>query len=85
MSKKKEWNYPIWMQVGNDKLVTQLYQVGVYGIINNDPKLQNTYHPKDLENMYKKFKNREDFTCGRMITVTLNEINLFEEILTDVA
>lgn len=83
MSKQKKWSYPIWMQVGNDKLVTQLYQIGVYGIINNESQKQLTYHPDDLQNMHVQFSKKHNYEHGPIITVMQNERGFFEELIEE--
>jgi len=55
---------------------TQLYQIGVYGIVNNDPSLQSSFQPQQIKKMErdlmkdKKEGKIKDFILGIPITVT---------------
>lgn len=62
---------------------TQLYQVGVYGIVNNNSAMQGSYEPKLIVKAEKNFKKLQeqgiikDLTFGTPITVS--EVNGFWE------
>jgi hypothetical protein len=64
---------------------SQLYQVGVYGIINGDPSMQMNIPPSALVKMEKKLKEQEkkgeivDLVFGREITVT-DDDSLYKEV-----
>lgn len=57
------------------QLTTQLYQIGVYGIINNNPSLQFSTSPSKLMSTETKLKKAEskgeitDLKFGRLIEV----------------
>lgn len=65
---------------------TQLYQIGVYGILDNDPTMQGNFQPSDIkkieQGLPKQIKNKEikSFELGIPITVQKNETGLWEEI-----
>lgn len=67
------------------KFVTQLYQVGVYGIVNNNPALQGNFTPPAISKLEKKLKAEEaagtitDLQFGPKIKVS-DESGLWEEI-----
>lgn len=84
--KEKQYTYPTWVKViykddNEDFIQTQLYSVGVYAIINNDPALQFTITPKSILNMVKKLKksieqvnsNIKEVQEGATITVSKTE------------
>jgi flagellar basal body rod protein FlgC len=54
---------------------TQLYQVGVYGIMNNNSSMQGNYEPKDIVKAEKNFVKLQeqgiikDLVFGTSITV----------------
>lgn len=54
---------------------TQLYQIGVYGIMNNNSAIQGNYEPKDIVKAEKNFKKLQkqgiikDLVFGTPITV----------------
>jgi hypothetical protein len=54
---------------------TQLYQIGVYGIINNNSSMQGNYEPKDIVKTEKNFVKLQekgiikDLVFGTPITV----------------
>ncbi len=58
------------------KLQTQLYQIGVYTIINNNPSMQGNYSPNQLKKLEKKLQKQVDkgelksLELGDPITVT---------------
>lgn len=66
-------------------VITQLYQIGIYGIINGNPSLQFTSNPKDLAKLEKKLKKEQeegkitDLQFGLPITVT-NESRFWKEV-----
>ena len=65
---------------------TQLYKIGVYGILNNIPNTQGTYAPQKIKSMEKEFKKQLDnkeikeFELGIPITVT-NKTGMWEEVI----
>lgn len=65
--------------------ITQLYQIGVYLIINNDPAEQYTMQPKDIVKLEEHLKKEEkkgnitNLEFGIPITVT-GESGLWEEV-----
>lgn len=65
--------------------VTQLYQVGVYVIVNNDPSMQGNFSPSDIVKVEKKLLIRQkkgeitDLVFGREITVT-NDSGPYKEV-----
>lgn len=67
-------------------LITQLYKVGIYGIINGDPGMQGTFTPSGLVTLEKKLKKEEEegevsnLEFGKPITVHKNEDGLWEEV-----
>jgi hypothetical protein len=94
VKKAKKWKYHTSLSFvvptkehGDVKqsLVTQLYQVGVYGIWNNNSSEQGSYTPAQLQLMVKKLKKAEEsgeikeLVLGREITVT-DETGLFTEV-----
>lgn len=64
---------------------TQLYQVGVYAIVNDDPAMQLNLTPGVIVSMEKKLKKQErngkitDLVFGSEITVS-DETGFWEEI-----
>ena len=88
----KKWKYHtsfryILTEDGSEQsLATQLYKVGVYGIANNDPKLQVSYTPGQMVRIKKKLidafnKNIiSDLEFGRPITVTTDDNGFYIEI-----
>ena len=52
-------------------LVTQLYKVGVYGIVNNDPAQQGNFTPGQLKAMEKKLLKAHDKGDVKSIELTL--------------
>ena len=67
--------------------LTQLYQIGVYLIINNNPALQYNLAPSSImkqeKHILKLFKNGsiKDLKLGRAITVIKNEDGFYVELL----
>lgn len=67
-------------------LATQLYQIGTYAIVNNDPSMQLSMTPAELSKLEKKLKKDEaagiisELKFGREITVTKNNDGFFEEV-----
>jgi hypothetical protein len=65
--------------------LTQLYSIGIYGIVNNDPQMQGSYTPQAIKKIEKNLKKAEEkkeikkLTFGREITVT-NESGFWEEV-----
>lgn len=71
---------------GNEhRFVTQLYAVGIYGILNGDPAMQGTYTPSQIVNIEKKQREAvqrleiTDLQFGRKIKVT-DASGLWEEV-----
>lgn len=66
-------------------LVTQLYSIGVYAIINNDASLQFNWEPKDLVKTEKNLRKQEkageitDLQFGIEITVS-DVTGFFEKV-----
>lgn len=66
--------------------ITQLYKIGVYGILNNDSNMQINYDPQNIvkieKGLKKQLKNKEikSFKLGTPITVS-DESGFWEEIL----
>lgn len=65
--------------------VLQLYSIGIYGIINNNPALQFSLEPKDLAKMERKLKKAEaegeitELVFGEEIIVS-DETGFWKEI-----
>lgn len=68
--------------------VTQLYKIGVYGILNNDSSMQANFKPTEIFYMEKQLiKDEKDgkiknLQFGRSITVD-NSSGFWEEIIKD--
>lgn len=92
-NKKKTWKYHTshsFVIVDGEvkiQMLTQLYQIGVYGIINGRSELQRSYVPKDLvaieKVLQKDLENGEikDLEFGRPITVTTDDDGFFVEVV----
>lgn len=88
MSKKQKiYSYPRTMYIEfNDnstfQYVTQLYQIGVYIIMNNDSQLQFNFTPKDMEKFVKNMLKDDKIKSvdkGRIVNV--QEVDgLFKEV-----
>jgi len=87
----KKWTYHRSHSFINSKgkttsMITQLYQIGVYAIIDGNPALQFSFTPSDIVRIEKQLKkdlsNNEisSLEFGLPITVTKNEDGLFEEV-----
>lgn len=65
--------------------ITQLYKVGVYGILDNNSAFQGNFNPKDIRNMEKGLQKAVDnetiksFELGTPITVT-DKSGFWEEV-----
>lgn len=65
--------------------ISQLYDIGIYFIINNDPQTQRVISPNGLEKIEKRLKKEEekgeikDLELKLPITVT-NESGLWKEV-----
>ena len=94
VKKSKKWKYPIHLSFvvptkehGDVKqsLQTQLYQIGVYGIWNNNSSEQGSYTPNQLVSLVRKLRKAEekgeikDLELGREITVS-DETGFFVEV-----
>lgn len=70
---------------GKHQFITQLYQVGVYGILDNNPAAQGNFTPQQIKRMEKKLKEAEEkgeiqeFELGVPITVT-DESGFWEQV-----
>ena len=66
--------------------LTQLYKIGVYGILDNDSNFQGDFTPQQIKkiesNLQKQVDNKEikEFTLGIPITVT-DKTGFWEEVL----
>lgn len=81
MAKLKTFTYHkshsfVYVESGQKQsFATQLYQIGVYGIMNNNPSLQGNFEPKDIVKAEKNFKKLQeqgiikDLVFGTPITV----------------
>ena len=69
-----------------ESLMTQLYQIGVYGIWNGNSSEQGSYTPNQLVTLVKKLNKAaaageiKDLVFGREITVTEDEKGFFVEV-----
>jgi len=67
-------------------MLSQVYMVGVYVILNNDPRLQLTCTPENMISVEKKLKEAEtagkitDLVFGRRIKVIKDESGRYKEI-----
>ena len=63
--KQKKWKYHKWhrfFDLEDNREVffqTQLYKIGVYGILNNDSAYQFCYSPADIVTLERRFKKQE--------------------------
>jgi hypothetical protein len=90
MAKTKKWKYHVthsFKDKGKEtKGITQLYQIGVYMIVDNNPRLQFNITPNQMVSMERRlkkaFKEGEitDLEFGREITVIENEEGFYEEL-----
>ena len=90
MAKIKKWNYHVthsFKDKGKEtKGITQLYQIGVYMIIDNNPRLQFNITPNQMVSMERRLKKAfekgeiSDLEFGREITVIENEEGFYEEL-----
>lgn len=87
---KKVYTYHIWNSfVTKDgkkaNMLTQLYQIGIYAIVNNDPAMQLNLTPKDIVKIEKDLNKRmlsSDITeleYGRSISIYKNEEGFWTE------
>lgn len=92
MAKKNQWTYHTSHSFTDEQgqkmsAQTQLYQVGVYMIVNGDPALQFNIEPKAIVKMEKSLTKDAaagkitDLTWGPEITVS-DETGFFEEVTT---
>jgi hypothetical protein len=69
-------------------MISQLYKIGVYVIINNDPGMQYNLTPSQMVKTEKQFKKSfeagdiTDLVLGRLITVTKDKEGFYIEINT---
>lgn len=65
--------------------ISQLYKIGVYGIVNGDPAMQMNLTPSQIVRLEKKLKQAQekgeitDLEFGESITVT-DKSGLWEEV-----
>ena len=60
------------------EMMTQLYQIGVYAIVNNNPALQLSLLPKDVVNIEKELK--KGIASGKISDLIFGrEISVYEE------
>lgn len=68
------------------KVLTQLYQIGVYYIINNDSSLQGTGSPQQMVKMEKSLKTAQEkgeisnLEFGRQIVVQKDQDGFWKEV-----
>lgn len=91
VKKSKKWKYHtshsfVHIPTGTEtSFVSQLYKVGVYGIVDNDPSLQFNLKPQDIVKLEKKLHKDlvdgviRDLVFGREITVS-DETGFYEEV-----
>jgi hypothetical protein len=90
MAKQKSFKYHTSHSFVDDKgntisFATQLYQIGVYGIINNNPTMQGTFKPKDIVKIEKQLNKQKEngqiteLTFGREIEVA--EVDGFWKVI----
>jgi hypothetical protein len=91
VQKSKKWKYHTSHTCTDVKsgqkitFVTQLYKVGVYGILNNDPAMQMNLTPNQMVLLEKKLNKDlkkgeiKDLKFGHEITVS-DETGFYEEI-----
>jgi len=88
MAKQKTISYHVSHSFVDSKgntisFATQLYQIGVYGIVNNNPAMQGNFEPKQIvkieKHLNKQLDNGEitDLKFGREIKV--EQVNGFLE------
>jgi hypothetical protein len=94
MKKQQKWTYPTYVTVSDKEgkqvwnVVSQLYQIGVYIIENNDPSRQGNVSPAQMIKHMKQFRPENlkgdlaDYTVefGREITVTKDENGFYVEV-----
>jgi hypothetical protein len=88
MSKKQKiYSYPRSMFIEYNanstfQYVTQLYEIGVYIIINNDSQLQFIFSPKDMEKFVKKMlKDDKIKSVDKGSIVNVQEVDgFFKEV-----
>ena len=90
-TKKKVYEYPITIQItyadgAIDNIITQLYQMGVYVIINNDPEMQFITSPEEIIYLEQKLKGNlesgeiKNIVFGRLIKVREDDNGLYQEV-----
>ena len=83
----KTWSYPICMEWKDtegkiNSYATQLYKVGVYCTINNDPSSQMNLTPAEIVKMTKKIKNEFEVIAERnSITVTIDKDGFYVKLI----
>lgn len=92
IKKAKKWNYHVshsYIVIKDNvkgNFQTQLYQTGVYGIINGDSAMQFNLTPNDIVKIEKNLKKDEankiikDLVFGREITVIEDIEGFYKEI-----
>ena len=94
MSKKYKYHisHSYYHKESNEKIhfLTQLYQIGIYGIVNNDPALQGSFSPNKIVQIEKHVKkeleegNISDLEFGREIIVRKDKDGFWEEVKEEV-
>lgn len=80
-----KWHSFVDAEGKEHKFVTQLYQVGVYGILDNNPMWQGNFTPQQIVKMEKALEKEKlkgeikSYTLGTKITVS-NESGLWKEL-----
>ena len=92
VKKSKKWKYHtshrfVHIKTGTEtSCITQLYKIGVYVIVNNDPSLQFNLKPQDMVTLEKKLNKDleegiiKDLEFGHEITVS-DETGFYEEVV----
>ncbi len=84
----KKWKYHTSHRYKNDGVevyaLTQLYQIGIYMIVNGDPRLQFNMTPNQMMTLERKLRKNKDITdleFGIEITVITDEDSgLYKEL-----
>jgi len=82
-SKQKLYTYHVSHQFKDDtskecNFTSQLYKVGIYFIVNNDPRLQGSMNPSQICSLEKKLKKQ--FKEGKSQILCLVEVLLFTKM-----
>jgi hypothetical protein len=91
VKKSKKWKYHTthsYTLIKGDKkmcFITQLYKIGVYGILNSDPAMQVSFTPSNMVKIEKTLHKDlcegviKDLEFGREIVVS-DETGFYEEV-----